>query len=515
MGSFRDGRSFAAVLSGREGPPPPPPPPPELTRKPISLEVDTFWAHWIDSPLTLIGVVHSLEHLKNLPTGIRLGHSSAYGMKYLGGLSVGIRFRSEGDVDEFLKNENYWREWFIETKRGNSYDALPGRIAWLKIIGLPLHMWSEGNFERIERIAGTVGKVLSPSEISMRLQDVSCGKICVLTKRKIRINEEVAVEFNKNIIKVGISEVDFEWSPFPSCNWSMDDYDGHDRSGDLENLEKNEDSNSEDKDEGISETIISSGWKPINGGLPEDELEEGEFRHGEFTEDEVMEAMDVRREPSPEIRTWVGETPICEARPSGGDPTHGEFQPTPTDKCQRVDRGDDQLVDHSNVVATQVVNNVNIGMLNPDLLKLGCFGPFKCGPVNMGGRKLPKSFGPLNENKDDSELEIDSIDDGSTRKKLRRSSLSRLDLNCNPCNSSDSTHDLNIGDDETISHRSFQSSGQIKSTVRLVDNSEATLTVEIGKMVDVDIEFGNEVLEEVLGMEGESNNHNECALFER
>ncbi|CAH1444121.1 unnamed protein product [Lactuca virosa] len=133
----------------------------------------------------------------------------------------------------------------------------------------------------------------------MSLQDVSCGKICVLTKRKIRINEEVAVKFNKNILKVGISEVDFEWSPFPSCNWSMDDYDGHDRSGDLENSEKNEDSNSEDEDEGILETIISSGWKPTNGGLPEDDLEEGEFRHGEFTGDVVMEAKDVRREPSP------------------------------------------------------------------------------------------------------------------------------------------------------------------------------------------------------------------------
>ncbi|CAI9303088.1 unnamed protein product [Lactuca saligna] len=206
----------------------------------------------------------------NLPTRIRLGHSSAYGMKYLGGLLVGIQFRSEGDVGEFLKNENYWREWFRETKLGNSYDALPGRIAWLKIISLPLHMWTEGNFERI---AGTVGKVLSPSEISMRLQDVSCGKICVLTKRKIRINKEVEVEFNKNILKVGISEVDFKWSPFPSGNWSMDDYGGHDRSGDLENLEKNEDSNSEDEDEGILETNISSGWKPTNGGLPEDELE--------------------------------------------------------------------------------------------------------------------------------------------------------------------------------------------------------------------------------------------------
>ncbi|CAH1425603.1 unnamed protein product [Lactuca virosa] len=104
-------------------------------------------------------------------------------------------------------NENYWGKWFSELKVGNSYDELSGRIAWLKIIGLPLHMWSEGNFARI---VGTVGKILSPTEILICLQDVLCGKICVLTERKTKINEEVAVESNKNILWVGINEVDFD-----------------------------------------------------------------------------------------------------------------------------------------------------------------------------------------------------------------------------------------------------------------------------------------------------------------
>ena len=37
------------------------------------------------------------------------------------------------------------------------------------------------------------------------------------------------------------------------------------------------------------------------------------------------------------------------------------------------------------------------------------------------------------------------------------------------------------------------------------DINETALIVEIRKMIDVDIEIGNEVLEEAIGMEGEIN----------
>lgn len=61
MGSFCDGRSFAAILFWNVGRPFPPPPL-ELTKKPITLEDDLFLAHWICSQLILVGIAHSLEH---------------------------------------------------------------------------------------------------------------------------------------------------------------------------------------------------------------------------------------------------------------------------------------------------------------------------------------------------------------------------------------------------------------------------------------------------------------------
>ncbi|CAH1453373.1 unnamed protein product [Lactuca virosa] len=234
-------------------------------------------------------------------------------MKYLGGLSIGIRFRNDYDVNEFLMNEKYWGNWFSEFKFGNSYDELPGRIAWLKIIGLPLHMWSEENFARI---AGTVGKILSPSEIPISLQDVSCGKICVLTDRKTKINEVVAVESKRYILWVGIAEVDFDWSPFPSGYWLMEDCDVQNEICDRVNSVENDYSNPEGDEDGISEKVNSTRRDPTDGRLLDDEWEEGEIQNDDdigADKAAVSEMGSMERESSPETWMQVAETPVTEA----------------------------------------------------------------------------------------------------------------------------------------------------------------------------------------------------------
>ncbi|CAI9291413.1 unnamed protein product [Lactuca saligna] len=62
---------------------------------------------------------------------------------------VGIRFQTPTDVDEFLTKKEYWCTWFKYFKAGNNVSGTFGRIAWLKIVGLLLELWSEENFSRI------------------------------------------------------------------------------------------------------------------------------------------------------------------------------------------------------------------------------------------------------------------------------------------------------------------------------------------------------------------------------
>ncbi|CAH1425602.1 unnamed protein product [Lactuca virosa] len=172
----------------------------------------------------------------------------------------------------------------------------------------------------------------------------------------------------------------------------MDDRDGKNGYCDMENSVEMDDSNPEGDEDGISETTNSSRREPTDEGLFGDELEEGEF-------------------------------------------------------FMMVNRDSDHSVDCSTDVATSEVNKVNNLGSNSHLVKSGCFGPFKSGPVNNGGRKLPKSFGPLLGNMDDLDLDVEFLADGSNRKKTRRSSPPRLDLNCNPSSSFASDH-VPDGDDD-------------------------------------------------------------------
>ncbi|CAH1420725.1 unnamed protein product [Lactuca virosa] len=323
--AFCDGRSFAAVTSGVFQGLVPPPPPSTLTNKPIRLEGDSFWAHWVLSPLTLIGVARSLEHLRNLAVKYRLGQEFAYGMKYMGGLSVGIRFRNSAVVKQFLLKKEQWGKWFSEFKVGSSYDGNVERIAWLKVVGLPLHMWSEENFSRIAR---WVGQPIGPLEIPLSMQDVSHGKICVLTSRKTKINDEVLVKLKGNVQKMGLVEENFDWPPFPvglwiseePCRYEDDgsafiDDDGDNRAGG-ENLED----------------------ENMNKGLDDEELEEGELRYDEDIR--IARVMSTKPlvaedEPLPETRTQIDGTQGLEDVSTEVVPRNGEDQSFTNINCQR------------------------------------------------------------------------------------------------------------------------------------------------------------------------------------
>nr|KAJ0218796.1 hypothetical protein LSAT_V11C300138180 [Lactuca sativa] len=191
---------------------------------------------------------------------------------------VGLRFQSPSDVDDFLANKTYWGMWFKDFKAGTDVSGVFDRLAWLRIVGLPVKLWDE---EKFSRIASEFGKVVVPAEILPSMKDLSLSSICILTDHKKRINEEVLVELNKSILKVGVFESDFGWSPFPfypvdcidsntnrmdNCNdVSM----GND---DLNILEEGKiNVESDDDEEGVSETILENGVEKSNDIIGEAE----------------------------------------------------------------------------------------------------------------------------------------------------------------------------------------------------------------------------------------------------
>ncbi|KAI3501194.1 hypothetical protein L1887_29056 [Cichorium endivia] len=156
-------------------------------------------------------------------------------------------------------------EWL---KHGEKQDLRYERLAWLKILGLPLRLWDEENFSRIVR---NFGRVINPFENMKIRKDLSMGKVGILTSRRQWINEEITVMAGGEAFRIGVVEYTDDWSPFKQCLYDKvveSDQEDEDQDGD------GEDELDEDCD-GVSDT-----WRPDMQG--DDVLEDGEFKPDDY-----------------------------------------------------------------------------------------------------------------------------------------------------------------------------------------------------------------------------------------
>lgn len=334
-----------------------------------------------------------LDGPSTLPTKLITGDAGAYGIKYLGGLNVGIRFRMEEDVKGFLDDKARWCEWIKWWEPGNKVKLSGERVAWVKIKGLPLELWDERNFSDI---AKRFGRLIEPIEISMGSQNISEMKLSILTNETKKINENVLVSVGLNYMTyVGVFEVDDNWDPFKL-----------DKVGD--EVEASGSESDENKEESMVESSAREEYRN-----EEVEMEEGEIRY----EDNIVT----------EYENGVKSTV------NNNDVYSGEFHDTtdpvpegisPAMEVPAVVR---QEKVHVTVEVLQKIHNVNAprdsfvfnamitngtsqtqgfggGDIGPPngLLRMGGCWPFALGPINDGRRRLPQYFTrPVNENIDE------------------------------------------------------------------------------------------------------------------
>ncbi|CAH1433860.1 unnamed protein product [Lactuca virosa] len=178
--SLRDNRSYADLMKPVPTPslvthPPGPPLPTTIT-----LYHELVTQSWLRKT-TLVGEAVSLDHLRHLPKLLLAKGETGIEIKYLGGLM--------GD-----KTETYFE-----------------RVAWIRIVGLPLQLWGEHNFNAISR---NFGRTIAPYNDLPNRVDLSHAKLDILTTRRTRINEEIYVAFDGKVYTLGIIEFDQDWFPF-------------------------------------------------------------------------------------------------------------------------------------------------------------------------------------------------------------------------------------------------------------------------------------------------------------
>lgn len=277
-GRPRDNRTFAEVLGKKTQPhatqpPPPPPIPPHID---LSRNIQKWL--WKTS---LIGEATLLDHLGHMPKLLSFRNDILMEIKYVGGLKVMLQFNDSVSAKEFKDNRERWQEHLKWVEWVEKIDPEFDRVAWIRIVGLPIHLWGDRNFSKITE---GYGVTIAPFDELHNRVDLSCVKIGILTKRRTRINDEIFVSCEGKFIKLGIIEFDEDWFPFKFDH--CEDYYVNDELSEVDAT----DEENEDK-EGVSDT-----WMHEDGG----EMEEGE----------ISPVPVVREEPLQDIRSPETEKPI-------------------------------------------------------------------------------------------------------------------------------------------------------------------------------------------------------------
>ncbi|CAI9269380.1 unnamed protein product [Lactuca saligna] len=245
---------------------------------------------------------------------------------------------------EFMEQEYRWKEHLKWVRWGDKVETHGDRVAWIRILGLPLRLWGQRNFQTI---TGGFGKIIAPFEDIPHRVDLSHIKIGLLTTRRNRINDEIRVAFEGKVYKLGIIEFDEDWFPFRF----------------------------DDDEDYVKLTGIKEKTKEVvQKGKENDEMEEGEIR----PESGGTEAQGPENSRVPTIDSEKTEV---EDEESHGEPTGVETSRKTDESTLRnksITNGTFHPTCHVDGAYRVTHNNPNsvYGGPNIGLPLINCFGPF-------------------------------------------------------------------------------------------------------------------------------------------
>ncbi|KAL4557711.1 hypothetical protein LXL04_035898 [Taraxacum kok-saghyz] len=195
----RDARSFADVAKGMSSVPTPPVKPPLILN---AIQEIQNWA----GKLVLVGEVKCFDTLCSFPSLLAMDGFDVAEIKYLGGMHVLVKFKSDHAATVFKANKNIWIKWFL----------------WVDLVGKKR---TEIREDCMDYGYGAPFMRLEREELHFYCCcNISSGKLCILTAKWNKINEEVDVKITDAIHRIGVFEIDDDWIPFkPFCVGSASD----------------------------------------------------------------------------------------------------------------------------------------------------------------------------------------------------------------------------------------------------------------------------------------------------
>ncbi|KAJ0789633.1 hypothetical protein HanPI659440_Chr05g0205811 [Helianthus annuus] len=148
--------------------------------------------------------------LNNLKSVLAKAGTIEVSLSYLGGLSMLVKFSSEEECKRMVGEYDRWRLWFSSLDYWMGQSLPFERIAWLKLIGVPIHLATD---EVYDAIVGRFGKVIHASQRSADDRDLSFNCIGVLVGDGTRIAESSTLKWKDKVFKVWVEEELAEWIP--------------------------------------------------------------------------------------------------------------------------------------------------------------------------------------------------------------------------------------------------------------------------------------------------------------
>ncbi|KAM0064942.1 hypothetical protein Hdeb2414_s0003g00108901 [Helianthus debilis subsp. tardiflorus] len=121
-----------------------------------------------------------------------------------------VSFGSSEETEAFLSKKDLWGPWFSSLDLWVGQVLVVERIAWIRIQGIPVHLFGSEVFRMIGDLFGKT--VYVPTDIEEE-RDLSGRSVGILAGNESRVKEFVSLRWKDKVFRVWVSEDDSEWLP--------------------------------------------------------------------------------------------------------------------------------------------------------------------------------------------------------------------------------------------------------------------------------------------------------------
>ncbi|MFS7964942.1 hypothetical protein Hanom_Chr08g00756291 [Helianthus anomalus] len=132
--------------------------------------------------VTVVGKAADLDTLVDFDHLLRIVWTVYSKLQYLGGLYILLSFEDSVAAKKFLKAKTVWGLWFSKLELWSAQSLPLERVAWLKILGVPLHILDS---DVLASISGLFGKVLHVPKNLVDDQDLSFKRVGILVEEEL------------------------------------------------------------------------------------------------------------------------------------------------------------------------------------------------------------------------------------------------------------------------------------------------------------------------------------------